>query len=394
MLTRLTGRPGSPTPALLYAGAMLGPLGGPMVAVLLPDLARSFDTSLGVAAWSIPAYMLVFAALQLVSGTIGERLGRRRVLVAAYLLYAGASLAAAAAPTLATFLGARALQGAANAFITPLLLAALPDVVPRDRLGRSAGTFAAAQAAGVALGPLYGGVFGGTSWRLVFVVLAAVAVALALVPPPGGRRSSMTSRAALRSVANGAIARLSVAAFAAFAGVGGIGFLVAARAVDAFGVRSAGLGAILAAFGIAGMVAGRRAGAAVDRFGPVPVVLAGTGVTTVAVSSLAAAGAPATLAILWGLAGVGSALIWSALNVLVLDAVPENRAGAASVIGAAKFAGFAFAPLILTPVYAIGATPAFLCAAAIGLLVSAAVLRHRSWTLAASPAGTPEASRI
>ena len=49
VLTRLTGRPGSPTPALLYAGAMLGPLGGPMVAVLLPDLARSFDTSLGVA---------------------------------------------------------------------------------------------------------------------------------------------------------------------------------------------------------------------------------------------------------------------------------------------------------------------------------------------------------
>src|SRR6188472_2153321 len=98
----------------LYIGGFLGPFGGGVVAVLVPQLRVAFDaTTAGVAA-SIPAYLVPFAVLQLVSGTVGERLGRRRVIRTGYIVYAVLSLLAALAPNLGAFLVVRALQGSAN----------------------------------------------------------------------------------------------------------------------------------------------------------------------------------------------------------------------------------------------------------------------------------------
>jgi len=123
-----------------YIGGFLGPFGGGVVAVLVPQLRDAFDaTTAGVAA-TIPAYLIPFAVFQLVSGTIGERLGRRRVVRTAYIAYALLSLAAAFAPTLEVFIGIRALQGTANAFLTPLLLAGLADLVPPGQIGRAVAT--------------------------------------------------------------------------------------------------------------------------------------------------------------------------------------------------------------------------------------------------------------
>ena len=77
----------------------------------------------------------------------------------------------------------RALQGSANAFLTPLLLAGLADEVPPRQIGRAVGTFAAVQTAAVALAPLGGGLLGAVDWRLAFVSQAVVAAGLALLPP-------------------------------------------------------------------------------------------------------------------------------------------------------------------------------------------------------------------
>src|ERR1700755_1985169 len=90
-----------------YIGGVLravrGRGGGGVFAVLVPQLRDAFDaTTAGVAA-SIPAYLVPFAALQLVSGTLGERLGRRTVIRTAYITYALLSLCAALAPSLAVF---------------------------------------------------------------------------------------------------------------------------------------------------------------------------------------------------------------------------------------------------------------------------------------------------
>src|SRR4051794_12732306 len=171
----------------LYIGGFLGPFGGGVVAVLVPQLREAFDaTTAGVAA-SIPAYLVPFAALQLVSGTIGERLGRRRVVRTGYVVYAVLSALAALVGNLGAFLVVRALQGSANAFLTPLLLAGLADEVPPRQIGRAVGTFAAVQTAAVALAPLGGGALGAIDWRLAFLSQSAGAAGGAAMPPPPRR---------------------------------------------------------------------------------------------------------------------------------------------------------------------------------------------------------------
>ena len=111
----------------LYIGGFLGPFGGGVVAVLVPQLRDAFDATTAGVALSIPAYLVPFAALQLVSGTLGERLGRRRVVRTGYIAYAVLSLLAALAPTLGAFLVVRALQGSRER---------VPDAVAAGRAGR------------------------------------------------------------------------------------------------------------------------------------------------------------------------------------------------------------------------------------------------------------------
>jgi MFS family permease len=361
----------------LYVGGFLGPFGGAVLAVLIPQLRDAFDASTGTIAAAVPAYLVPFAALQLVSGTVGERLGRRRVVRTGYVVYAVACAAAALAPSIGVFIGARAVAGAANAFLTPLLLAGLADITLTG-LGRAVGTFAAVQTAAVALSPLCGGLLGALGWRWAFLVPAGVAVALALVPPPDADpRAPDAALPTLRSVVTRRVGLLSAAAFAAYAGVAGVSFLVALLAADEFGVDSIGRGLVLAGFGASGMVLGRLAGDAADRFGRVPMVVAGSAVCTVLVGSLGLAGDAAQLAVLWTLAGVGSAMAWAGLNVLAVEAVPGNRAGGTSVIGAFKFAGSAVAPLLWLPLYHMDPRAGFVGAGLMAGLTGALVVPLR-----------------
>src|SRR3954463_816395 len=268
----------------LYIGGFLGPFGGGMVAVLVPELREAFDATTAQVAASIPAYLVPFAALQLVSGTVGERLGRRRVVFTGYVFYALFMVAGALAPGIGAFLVCRALQGTANAFLTPLLLAGLADEVPPRQIGRAVGTFAAVQTAAVALSPLCGGVLGAVDWRLAVFLPALVAAGLALLPPADAAPRDEVPR--LRAVMTQRIGLLSAAAFAGYAGVTGVGFLVAVLAADEFDLGSVARGVLLAGFGVAGMILGRTAGEAVDRYGRVPIAVAGATACALLVAAL------------------------------------------------------------------------------------------------------------
>jgi MFS family permease len=359
----------------LYAGGFLGPFGGGVLTVLIPDLRAHFDVGTGAAALVLPAYLVPFAALQLVSGTIGQRLGAARTIRAAYAAYAAASLAAAATTNLGALLVARALQGAANAFTTPLLLAALAESVAVATLGRSMGTFAAVQTAGVVSAPLLGGLAGEVDFRLAFVLPAIVAALLALVPLPGRPRPAGAAAARLRSALNRRVAWVSAGAFLAYLAVTGMALLVALRAADNFGLGPTARGLLLAGFGAAGVLAGRPAGSLVDRYGRVPVACAGALGCAVVVPLLGLAPSAGWLAAGWMVAGFGSSLVWAGLNTLAVEAAPANRAGAVSFIGAWKFAGNAVAPLVWVPLYEIRTTLAFGLAGA-GCLVLAETVRR------------------
>ena len=146
----------------------MGPFGTVVIVPMFPELREEFDASSSAVSLGFSLYLLPFAALLLVSGTLGERWGRRRTVRGTYLLYAAASIGCALAPNLTVFILARAMQGVANAFITPLLLAGLAETVPADRFGRQVGIYSSFQAFGGGLGPIIGGVAADTSWRYAF----------------------------------------------------------------------------------------------------------------------------------------------------------------------------------------------------------------------------------
>src|SRR4051794_39702220 len=231
-----------------------------------------FDASAGEVTAGITVYLLPFAALQLVSGTLGEQLGRARTIRTAYVVYAVTSFGTALAPSIVPFLALRAILGAANAFTSPLLLAALAESSD-ERLGRSMGTFAAVQTAGMVMAPLCGGLIGAIEPRLAFAVPGVAAAFLAAAPLPGGaRQTAREAPARLRDAFNPRSTAVAVAGFLAFFALNGLAFLVSLRAADRFGLDTTARGVLLAGFGLAGVLAGRPAGGLVDRSSPCPVV--------------------------------------------------------------------------------------------------------------------------
>ena len=180
--------PDAATRLPFYVRCLLGPFGGNVVAVIIPQLRDAFDATAGAVAASIPVYLIPFAVLQLVSGTLGERWGRRRVVRTAYVVYAITSAAATVAPGIGAFLVTRAAAGCTNAFLTPLLLADRRPRRPARARPERAGVFASVQVAAVAMAPLCGGLLGAIDWRLVFIV-----------PPSSPSRSPPCPRVAGRA---------------------------------------------------------------------------------------------------------------------------------------------------------------------------------------------------
>lgn len=362
----------------LYAGGFLGPFGGGVVASMLPELGDSLGVSASRAASSLTAYLLPFAALMLVSGTYGARWGGLRTVRIAYGVYAAAAALSVLAPTFAVFQLSRVLQGSANAFTTPLLLAALAAVTPRERLGRALGLFGALQAAGQTTAPLVGGLAAEANWRLAFAIIAAVALflgALGLPASPDGGPSGRPPR--LRDALEPTVLRIGLVALLGWGALGGLNFLVAFRAEDALGLDSAHRGLLLTGFGLAGMLAARPVGMAIDRWGARAAVLTGAVGGAVLVAAAGLFGSVGVVAVAWALAGVAGQFVLVGVNSAILTSEGANRGGAVSVVQALRFTGSALAPLTLTPLYAVSPAAAFVLPTVL-LAVTAPLLMPRA----------------
>ncbi|WP_068272101.1 MFS transporter [Aldersonia kunmingensis] len=348
--------------AALYIGGFLGPFGGGVVSAMLAEMGADLGVSTGTAASSLTAYLFPFAALLLVSGTLGARWGARRTVRIAYVVYIVASLTCALAPVFAVLQAGRVLQGCANAFTTPLLMAALAASTPAHRLGRALGTFGALQAAGQTSAPLVGGIAAEASWRWAFVVIALVAAALAIVgvPMAPGRAPTGSRRPKLREALRWRVIRIGFVAMLAWGALGGMSFLVAFRVEDDFGLGPTGRGLVLTCFGLTGIIAARPVGSAIDRVGARRAVVIGALTGAVLIATTGTAGLLVVTVAAWAAAGVPGQLMLVGVNSAVLGGDEPNRGGAVSVVQSFRFAGSALTPLVLTPVYDAHAVASFL----------------------------------
>jgi EmrB/QacA subfamily drug resistance transporter len=174
-------------------GTMLAPLNSTMIAVALPGVMDDFDVGLASAGWLVTAYLIVMASLQPVAGKIGDRAGRRRLVLGGLTFFGLASRGAAIAPNLWLLLGFRILQAVAGALIAPNGVALVREVVPEARRGARFGLIGSGVAMAAALGPTVGGLLSeAAGWRVIFsvnlvIVLPALVIGLRWLPSGTGR---------------------------------------------------------------------------------------------------------------------------------------------------------------------------------------------------------------
>ncbi len=150
---------------------------------LLPQIAADVGTTVGIASIVVTAYALTHGTIQLIIGPIGDRIGKYRTVTIACALCAITVALCGLAHSLGTLAMARLASGATAAWILPLCIAYIGDVVPYERRHQVLGSFLSGQIAGALVGQAVGGILGDQfGWRAVFFALAGLfAIAAALL---------------------------------------------------------------------------------------------------------------------------------------------------------------------------------------------------------------------
>jgi EmrB/QacA subfamily drug resistance transporter len=163
-------------------------MGNTILNVALPTLQRDLGATQGELQWVIDAYILVFAGLLFSWGVVGDRIGRRKVLLIGLAIFALGSVLAAFSSSPVQLIAWRAVMGIGGAAVQPTTLAVITNVFPPGERGRAIGVWAGTAGIAVAGGPLAGGaVLQHFWWGAVFLIgvpvaLLGIVAILAVVP--------------------------------------------------------------------------------------------------------------------------------------------------------------------------------------------------------------------
>jgi predicted MFS family arabinose efflux permease len=320
---------------------------------LLPQIATDMGVTVGAASVIVSAYAITHATVQLIIGPIGDRFGKFRSVAIACALCSLTVLACGLARSLETLTLARLASGLTAAWIIPLGMAFVGDVVPYERRQQVLGRYLTGQISGQLFGQAAGGIIGDwLGWRAMFFllagILALVAVALfrelasnASTRPD--QRAEETSRgfvADYSTVFSNRWARLVLlAALAEAALVWGAFAYVGADLHLRFGLSFTLVGLIVGMFGIGGLIYAASVQQLVGRFGQVG--LAGFGGLMVGAAYLALALAPA-----WWIAppaviaiGLGFYMLHNTLQTNATQMTPQARGTAVALFSSALYVG-------------------------------------------------------
>ncbi len=171
---------------VLVVGLLIVVLDNTVLNIALPTIQEDLDATPGQLVWAVDSYILVFAALLFTWGVLGDRYGRKRVLVIGLAIFGLASAACAFATTPEMLIGLRALMGVGGAAVTPTTLAIITVVFPPHERGKAIGAWAGAVGAAVALGPVLGGLLlehpewsswiTGNDWGAVFLINVPIVI--------------------------------------------------------------------------------------------------------------------------------------------------------------------------------------------------------------------------
>lgn len=453
------------TLAATILGSSLTFIDSSVVNVALPAMGQDLAAAPSQLPWMINAYLLPLGALVLFGGALGDRFGRRRLFLIGVAVFVAASMLCALAPSSAALLAGRALQGLGAALVTPNSLAILGGAFTGEARGRAIGAWAATGALAGAVAPLLGGwLVDAVGWRFIFLInapigLVAAALAYRYVAETRDRSAapsldvggaalvtaslglltwSLTAATepGVSGALTGATGLLGLGLLAAFVGVerrlgahalmplalfstrmfvgltlvtfflyaslGGLLTILPFLLVRIAGYASAEAGAALLPLPILIGLGSPLMGALSARFGPRPLLAAGSGLVALGFATLTRLpGADLTYAVdvlpAVVLVALGLAVSVAPLTAAVMASVDADHVGAASGFNSAVArVGGLIAAAALASVFALEATPdAFMAgvhaAAAVGAALaaiaalSALALAHND---APVPAGT------
>jgi EmrB/QacA subfamily drug resistance transporter len=168
--------------AATVLGSAMVMLDSTVVNVALPTIGRHLHASLGELQWTVTAYTLTLAGLILLGGSLGDRLGRRKVFLTGVVWFALASALCGLAPNIFVLIGARVLQGVGGALLTPGSLAIIQATFAADDRPRAVGAWSGLGGVASAVGPILGGWLVQTAgWRWVFLLNLPLAVVVLAV---------------------------------------------------------------------------------------------------------------------------------------------------------------------------------------------------------------------
>jgi MFS transporter, DHA2 family, multidrug resistance protein len=166
--------------ALVICGLVVG-LDATVLFTAIPTLSSKLGASTSDLQWIAAGYTLTLGGLLLPAGVLGDRYGRKRMLLVGLAIFGVSSLIASQATTAATLIAMRAVMGVGAAFIVPLSLSILPSLFTPEERPRAIGATAAGAFLGLPLGPLVAGwLLTHYAWGSVFLINVPV-VALALI---------------------------------------------------------------------------------------------------------------------------------------------------------------------------------------------------------------------
>jgi EmrB/QacA subfamily drug resistance transporter len=435
-------------------GFFLDTLDTVVVNVALPSVGHELHASITGLQWVVDGYTLMFAALLLSAGALSDRAGARRAFGAGLGIFVFASLACGLAPNLPALIAARFLQGSAAAIMIPSSLALISQAYPEPRRrARAVALWSMGGSLATTAGPIVGGLLTGVSWRLIFLINVPVGlVALMLLrrvdrsprrPVPfdlGGQILAMTAIGALTfgtihagaeglnnaltiaSLATALAAAVgfvalqrrsthpmlpldlfrtpnvtasSVVGFAWVVGYFGVPFVISLYLQEVRGLSPLEAGMVFLPMTLAGAVLVPFIARIAERTGVRPLTLLGFGFMTTGLLALAGATTHIStggLALLMVVVGVSGPLVIPPVTGLLLNSVPDQRAGTASgLFNTSRQVGSALAVAIFGGLlaqpdgYSTGITASFLIAAVVSLVAGIVACRLRPARRSAMP---------